>query len=112
MSGKYGNANLAIPRKVQYLSVDATSDTVTLSAGTRAVRFQASSAMWIVISNPGETPTAAAPGAEKTLVDGFWMDSGDVADYAVPVSTDSSQGQIAAIQDTASGTLTVTELDI
>lgn len=108
MPGTYGNDNLARVVSSQYLSVDGSSDTITLPVGTQAVTLKATAAMWVTIGQPGEDPTAAAPGAEKTVVARtFYLGADSEIDVPVPMSTDAELVKIAAIQDSAGGTLYV-----
>lgn len=110
MPGAYNNPNLYHAAATQYLTVDGTSDTVTLGVGTRAVSLFATSACWVRIGIKGETPTAAAPGAEKTRVDRLiYLPAESVIDYPVPVGDEAGKVKIAAIQATAGGTLYITE---
>lgn len=106
--GPYGLGTIAYAAKSQYLTVDGTSDNVTLPGKTRAVTLLATSACWINIGEPGATPTAAAPGAEKTVISGFYLPADLPTDVVVPEGTDEKPVKIAAIQATAGGTLYVT----
>jgi hypothetical protein len=109
MSGFYGNDNLALVSGCQFLTVDGTSDTVTLPPGTNAVGFFATSACWVMIGDPGLTPVAAAPGAEKTVVSKTFFVPAEtfVAEQQISGDTDEKPIKVAAIQATAGGTLYV-----
>jgi hypothetical protein len=110
MPGSHGNDNLYRPSACQYLTVDGTSDNVTLGVNTQAVSLYSTEDCWVRVGIPGETPTAAAPGAEKTRVfNSFFLPATTVMDIPVPTASDSAQVKIAAIQDSAGGTLHVTE---
>ena len=109
MSGYYGNSNLALVSGSQFLTVDGTSDTVTLPQGTNAVGFFATAACWVMIGNPGETPVAAAPGAEKTVVTKeFYVPAQTfVPEQQISGATDERPIKVAAIQASAGGRLYV-----
>jgi hypothetical protein len=109
MSGAYGNENLAFVGGGQYLTVDGTSDTITIPSGVEALDFYSDTDCWVFIGEPGATPTAAAPGAEKTGITGFFLPAFlEKSGIPIPRGTDQNRPKIAAIQDTASGTLHVT----
>ena len=110
MAGNYGNENLAFVQGSQTLTTDGTSDTVTIPAGVHAVDFHATKAVWVKIGEPGSTPVAAAPGAEKTVVqNSFYLaDSEKITAIPIPLGNDTNQVKIAAIQSTEAGVLTIT----
>jgi hypothetical protein len=104
----YGKEELFFVKSSQYLTVDGTSDTVTLPTGTIAVRLHALSNCWVAF---GTAPTAVKPGAEKTVTGSFYLPLGTPIILAVPMGTDEAPMKVAAIQDTASAALHVTALE-
>jgi hypothetical protein len=109
MSGIYGNDNLAFVGGGQYLTVDGTSDNITLPVNVDAVDLYSTTDVWVLIGDPGETPVAAAPGAEKTSVRSFFLPSGvEKSGVPVPRGSAASLVKIAAIQSSAGGTLHAT----
>jgi hypothetical protein len=93
----------------QFLTVDGTSDTVTLAPGTQAVYLYAIAACWVT-SGFG-TVTAVKPGAEKTSSKAFYVPAATlIGPVKVPVGTDASLTKVAAIQDSTGGALHITEL--
>lgn len=104
----YGNPNVAGYDRVQYLTVDDSSDSVTLSPKCRAFSVFATSAMWVKHGRGAQT--AAAPGAEKTAVDNLLFVPSGVYISAVKIGGDDTNAPVvAAIQSTAGGTLYVYE---
>ena len=103
----YGNEILAFGRQMQFLTVDGTSDTVELPAGLEAVDLTCDVAVYVNIGRPGETPVAAAPGAEKTEADGQYLLANQTYSYPLPMSTDAKKVKIAAIQVSSGGTLRI-----
>lgn len=108
MPGTHGNDNLAFARKNQFLTIDGSSDTVTLPVGLQAVTLFSDVACWINIGDPGKAPVAAAPGAEKTEAAGFFLPATTVLDVPVPATKDDALLKIAGIQADGAGTLYVT----
>jgi hypothetical protein len=111
MAGNYGNENLAFITGCQYLTVDGTSDSITLPEGVHAVDLYSTEDAWVQIGERGVTaPTVAAPGAEKTEIDGFFM-AADVwyTGIPVPLGNDAKKVPISAIQgpSATAGTLYV-----
>lgn len=110
MSGAHGNDNLFYATATQYLTVDGTSDNVTVGVGTKAVSLFATAACWVKIGTPGETPVAAAPGAEKTRSQRtIYLPAETSKDIPIPVGAADAPVKIAAIQATATGTLYIEE---
>ena len=110
-AGAYGNPNLYFVRGCQYITYAGTSENITIPGGTIAVTLRASSDCWVKIGRPGETPVAAAPGAEKTrAADTFVLRTDERLDVPVPLGTDEKPVKIAVIQDSAGGTLDVFDL--
>lgn len=102
----YGNDNLLQKNQGQFLTVDGTSDTVTLNKNTYAVELYAAQNCWVTW---GTAPTAVKPGAEKTTGDSFYLPASTTRIYPVPYGTDTAPIKLAAIQDSASGSLFVNE---
>ena len=102
----YGNYNLAAVGKSQYLTVDSSSDTLTMSSGIQGLLLYSTTDCWVSI---GPAPTAAAPGAEKTAVVSLFLPSSTIREFSVPKSTDEAPLLVAAIRDTADGVLHVQE---
>lgn len=107
MSGSYGNENFAFIGGGQNLATDATSDTITIPINVDAVEMYATAAMWVVIGDPGETPTAAAS-AEKTTGRAFYLPIDGEKVAALPKASEGAPIKIAAIQATGAGVLHVT----
>jgi len=107
MSQVAGNDNLAYAKGSQFLTVDGTSDTLTIPAGVYAVDLYAAAACWVTVGAPGATPTAAA-GSEKTTTTSFYLPATLEKTIAIPIGDDTNQVKIAAIQDSAGGNLYVT----
>lgn len=108
MSGINANPNLLYIRRHQFLTMDGTSDTVTLSADTKIVTLYATAAAWVAF---GADPTAAAVN-EKTVGAGgsFYVPATTFMDVALPVSgTPAAPVKIAAIQGGSGGNLHVYE---
>lgn len=109
MSGVYGNENLAFVSGGQFLTIDGTSDTVEIPAGVDAVDLYSTTDCWVVIGEPGATPTAVVPSAEKTTGASFFLPSVvEKSGVPVPRGSAASRPKIAAIQSTAGGTLYIT----
>jgi len=105
--GVYGNENLLFIRKCQYVTCGAASDqSATFDANTEAVTLYADADCWCRI---GTNPTAAAPGAEKTEVEAFFIPASAFLDVALPRATDSAPLRLAAIQDSAGGNVYIYE---
>jgi hypothetical protein len=108
MPGTYGNDQLYRPDFSAYIDYAGASENVTLPVGTIAVTLYATTKCWIAIGDPGETPVAAAPGAEKTFVKSIFPLNADVfIDVPVPPSTDGALVKIAVIQSSSGGTLDI-----
>ena len=101
------NENLAYGRNFQSLTIDGDSDTVTLPAGLQAVTLVSDTALYFVVGEPGGTPTASSPSAEKTVTDGQYLPADIPMDFAIPVGSENSKVKIAAVQASAGGTLYV-----
>lgn len=101
--GRYGNENLALITSCQYITFDGTSDSSTLQSNVQALTLFATEPCWVKIGKGAQT--AAAPGAEKTVSDSFYVPADAFLDVAVPSSTDENPCVIAAIQDSAGGNL-------
>ena len=108
MPGTYGNMNFYRADSSLFVSYSTASEAVTLPVGTIGITLTATKKCWIKIGQPGETPTSAAPGAERTWVQRlFAINDGQTIDVAVPVSVDNSLVQIAVIRSTEDGVLDV-----
>lgn len=102
----YGNQNIPSCDRCQYLTVDGTSDSVTLSGKAKAVTIRSTVAVWVKIGRGAQT--AAAPGAEKTAITSFYLPAN--VDRSLAVSgSDQTPVVVAAIQDASGGTLYVLE---
>lgn len=111
MAGVYGNENLSYPIRCQYMTVDSSADlSAELGSDTIAVTLYSTTDTWWNFTEVGkDTPAAAAPGAEETVVRSIFLPSGVMVDYPVPESTDAAKIKIAFIQASAGGTLYITE---
>lgn len=107
MSGVHGNDNLAWLRGCQFLTIDGTSDSVTLPENIQAVEIYSDVVCWVQISRPGESPTVAAPGAEKTEIEGFFLPATTVYPVPVPDGNAANPIKVTAIQAAGAGTLYV-----
>jgi hypothetical protein len=108
MPGSHGNENLYTPFAAAYITYAGTSEVVTLPVGTVAVSLYASSRCWVMIGHAGETAIAAAPSGEKVWTQRtFPMEIDGRLPVPVDVSTDGSLVQLAVIQDSAGGTLSI-----
>jgi hypothetical protein len=106
MSGAYGNENLMFIRNCSFITVDGTSQTITLNKDTKAVSLYAIADCWVEI---GKVPVAAVP-AELAQSNGtFFVPAGWGPDIPVPAGTDVGPIKLAAIQATAGGNLYVYE---
>lgn len=104
----YGNPNIASYNRAQYLTVDGSSDSVTLDPRCRAFSVYATSACWVKFGRGSQT--AAAPGAEKTAVTGsFFVPASTLISAVAIEGTTNDVPTVAAIQDSAGGTLHVYE---
>jgi hypothetical protein len=104
----YGNANLLAPNGGQTLTFDGTSKvTAALDSKTIAVELLATTDCWIKIGEQGATPTAENP-ANATRSESVFLRAGIVYTFPVPLGIGGAI-KIAAIQDTATGFLAVTE---
>jgi len=98
-----------IVKSAQYLTVDGTSDTVTLPVGTKAVKLYAIADCWITF---GAAPVAVKPGLEKTESKAFFLPAATLTNpIPVPYGTDAAPTKVAAIQDASGGALHVTALE-
>lgn len=111
MRGAYGNQNLAFPTRSQYVTVDGSADeSAALGSDTIAVSLYSTTDTWWNYTDKGaDTPIAAKPGAEKTVVNSIFLPAGIMVDYPCPLGTDENPIKISCIQDSASGTLTIIE---
>jgi hypothetical protein len=108
MPGTQGNENLYTAFASAFIDYAGSSEVVTLPVGTLAVSLTASSKCWVVIGDPDATPTAAAPGAEKTFVRRvFAINANDTIDLPVPLNTDAALVKVAVIQDSEAGVLDI-----
>jgi len=108
MSGSLGNDNLNKATAGGWLTVDGTADEVTLPVGTQAVYLSCTEDCWVLIGDPGESPTAVKPSGEKIFGRSHKL-LADVQDlFYISSNEDASLVQISAIQDSAPGVLTVT----
>lgn len=108
MPGSQGNYNLYQAFASAFIDYTNASEEVTLPVGTLAVTLSASTRCWVTIGDPGKTPTAAAPSAEKVFrARTFAIDASDSIDLPVPQSTDASLVKVAVIRATADGVLDV-----
>ena len=103
----YGNYNLAQAGKSQFLNVNGTSDTLTMSSNIQGLWFYSTQDCWINIGTG--TVVAAKPAAEMLAVDSFFLPANTIKEVAVPASTDEKPCVVAATQDSAAGTLHVQE---
>lgn len=102
----YGNDNVVSYDRCQYLTVDGTSDSVTLSGNAKAITVRATVAVWVKVGRG--TQTAVKPSGEKTAGETFYLPAN--TDRVLRVSgNDESPCIVAAIQDTTGGALYVTE---
>ena len=108
MSGVYGNDSLAFVGGSQFLTIDGTSDSIVCPTDTQAVSLYSDVPCWVEFSQPGKTPTVAAPSAEKVGINGFFLPASVLADYPIPQGTDANQTSVCAIQAAGAGTLYVT----
>jgi hypothetical protein len=108
MPGSYGNDNIYTPFASAYIDYAGTSEAVTLPVGTVAVSLYASTRCWVKIGQAGETATAAAPSGEKVWIQwGFPLEIDGRLDVPVDVNTDGKLVQLAVIQDSAAGMLSI-----
>ena len=105
MSGVNGNENLAWMRGTQFLTIDGTSDAVELPTNVQAVDLYSDVVCWIQVSDPGKTPTVAAPSGEKVEIAGFFLPADIIYSIPVPEATDAAAVKIVAIQASGAGTL-------
>jgi len=102
------NPSSMFVRKSQYLTVDSGSDqALALAPTTEVIRLWSTQNCWV---NIGRNPTAAAPGGEKTKVDRFYLPALFMLEVAVGRATDAAPLKVAAIRDSADGTLHIAEL--
>ena len=106
----YGNYNLAQAGKSQFLTVDGTSDTLTMSSNIQGLWFYSTQDCWIKIGTG--TVVAVKPSAQKVVTDSFFLPANTIKETNVPASTDEKPCVIAAIQDSASGNLHVMEWNL
>lgn len=108
MPGTQGNYNLYQAFASAFIDYAGASEVVTLPVGTLAVSLTASTKCWVIIGDPGITPTAAPIAAEKTFVRRvFAINAGDTLDLPVPLNTDAALVKVAVIQDSAAGVLDI-----
>ncbi len=108
MPGSQGNYNLYQAFSSAFIDYSSSSEEVTLPVGTLAVTLSASTRCWVIIGDPGKTPTAAAPSGEKVfLARTFAINVADTIDLPVPHSTDAALVKVAVIRATADGVLDV-----
>lgn len=106
----YGNPNLLFFNGYQYFDYSSTSEaSASLDTRTIAVELLSSTDCWVRVGEQGETPTAAAAGAEKTRSYSFKLKADVAMLVPVPVGTTSNPIKLAVIRDTADGTLEVYE---
>ena len=106
----YGNPNLLNFNGHQYVNVSGTSNASTgLDSKTVAVQLLATSDCWVMIGQPGASPTAVKTAAEETRAFTFFVPADTLLTFPVPIGTSSSLVKIAAIQDSASGVLHIYE---
>jgi len=108
MPGTQGNYNLYQAFAAAFIDYSSASEVVTLPVGTLAVSLSATTRCWVVIGDPGTTPVAAAPSAEKVFKRRvFAINAGDTIDLPVPLNTDADLVKIAVIRATADGVLDI-----
>lgn len=106
MSGTYGNENLMFIRNCSFITVDGTSDSITLDRNTKAVSLYAIADCWVEV---GKGPVAVAPTEKAQSGGSFFVPAGWGPDIPVPAGTDSQPIKVAAIQDSAGGNLYIYE---
>ena len=109
MPGTYNNDNLYMVGSSAFFDYATASESIELAVGTIAVTLAATTKCWIKVGDPGESPTAAKPSAEKTWVQRTVpLNAGSEIDIAVPESTDAAPVKIAVSADAAAGVLDIT----
>lgn len=105
----YGNPNLLFANGGQTLTFDGTSKVSdNLNAKTCAVELLATTDAWVKIGEQGGTPVAENP-ANATRSDSIFLRAGAQYTFPVPLGSATAAIKIAAIQDTATGFLAITE---
>ena len=102
-----GNPNVVRYNACQYLTVDGTSDSVTLNAKCRAITVYSTAACWLLTGNG--TVTAVKPGAEKTTGATIFIPGATFVSGIEVGGNDTTPPVVAAIQDSAGGSLYVYE---
>ena len=106
----YGNPNLMQFNGYQYISYSSTSEaSADLDAKTCAVELYTDQDCWIAIGQPGETPVAAEPAAEKTRGFVFKLKAGEQKLIPVPLGGATDKVKIGVICVTSDGTLEIYE---
>ena len=106
----YGNQNLMYPNGGQFISYAGTSEaSAALDERTIAVEIVATTDCWVNIGGPGETPTAAKPGAEATRGVSVPLRAEVEKTFAINLGNATNKVKIAVIQDSAAGVLQITE---
>lgn len=106
----YGNPNLLKPNGGQFIAYAGTSEkSAALDENTIAVELVATTDCWVLIGAPGDEPAAAKPIAEATRGASIPLRAEVEKTFAIPIGNASAKVKIAVIQDTAGGTLQITE---
>ena len=103
----YGNYNLAAVGNSQHLTVDGSTDFLTMSSNVQGLLCYSTADCWVAVGTG--TVTAVKPSGEKVSTGSFFLPAATVREFAVPSSTDEKPVKVAAVQDSATGILHVQE---